>query len=1011
MTFFDRIKETSTSTGTSTFTLSGAVTGYVAFTNGTYKYCIVNNTETEWEVGEGTVASGVLTRTTIEASSNAGSAVNFSAGTKYVFNTVSAAYVNSLVPYTGATASVNLGEFGLTAGQLTLDTSPTGTAVVGTTQWNDTIGSSQTLLKGGNVLLKNGVDLVARVVNKVSPATTLTKAAYQAVRVSGAQGQRLAISYAQANNDNNSADTIGLVCETIAANQEGFIITVGQLENINTTGSLQGETWADGDVLYLSPTTAGALTNVKPNGSTGHIIIIGYVEYAHANNGKIYVKVMNGWELDELHNVYISSVANNQVLTYESATDLWKNKSIATALGYTPANDSLVMHLAGTETATGVKTFSIGLATTTGDNFMNTSSGNLLVGYAATPATNTYKLNVNGDVYNYGKNLVKSNISGGNTVFFDVQNYSGTSLFSITTGSIATITASATFTNNITFTGKLATANSSGLSIVGGSFPASLSQSQLMFLISAPLNNYTSTYGLNEQGIFLGGTYNGGQGPTRLVLGPSLYYNNGSVATGVWDFTITPASGQITDGYGSSLILAGGRGRGTGTPGKFIVQTSTATTTGTTLQTLSNRLEVDGTGQLKLNGYTSTSVFTGTVAGLLGFDSSGNIITTSASGGGGISGSGTAGQVTYWSGTSAVTGSSNLFWDNTNARLGIGTNAPSSILDISTSGNSPQVIRINNVTNNTGASAGIEITSGARTGSLFMTSPAYSAFGVLSAGSLGFYTAASGGNIAIAVNSTGYFAIGTGSSTPTEKFRIFNGGNVLIQNGGTFTDNGYRLDVQGTGATAGALRVTGGNVQFGSSTGLNWDNTNSRLGIGTSSPSVPLQITGTASIIPQLTLNAVGASNNSNYINYSVSGSNKYQFGYTQEASLNRFFIYNNTTARNTLTLFEASGNVLISNAAIISDLGGIFNISGSKTAVSAIARAVYFNNTLVAAANNDVLVALDIDPTFTLGSFTGVSNLSLRTTGKVRMSSLPTSATGLSTGDLWNNSGIINIV
>ena len=320
MTFLDRIKETSTSTGTSAFTLSGAVVGYKTFTNGTYKYCIVNATETEWEVGEGTVASGVLTRTTIEASSNSGSTVNFSAGTKYVFNTVSAAYVNSLVPYTGATASVNLGEFGLTAGQLTLDTTPTGTAVVGTTQWNDTIGSSQTLLKGGNVLLKNGVDLVARVVNKVSPATTLTKATYKAVRVSGAQGQRLAIAYAQANTDNNSADTIGLVCETIAANQEGFIMTVGQLLDVNTTGSLQGETWADGDVLYLSPTTAGNITNVKPNGSNGHIVVIGYVEYAHAVHGSIYVKTMNGWELDELHNVYITSPANNEVLTYENAT-------------------------------------------------------------------------------------------------------------------------------------------------------------------------------------------------------------------------------------------------------------------------------------------------------------------------------------------------------------------------------------------------------------------------------------------------------------------------------------------------------------------------------------------------------------------------------------------------------------------------------------------------------------------------------------------------------------------
>jgi len=243
------------------------------------------------------------------------------------------------VPYTGATQDVDLGEFELKAGQLTLDTSPTGTAAVGTTRWNNTLGSSETTLKGGSVILKNGVDLVARVVNKVTPNATLTKAAYQAVRVSGAQGQRLAVAYAQANNDNNSADTIGLVTETIATNQEGFIITVGQLEEINTTGSLQGETWSDGDVLYLSSVTPGAITNVKPTAATAHIVVIGYVEYAHVNHGKIYVKIMNGWELDELHNVYINTgtLANNDALIYESSTQLWKNKTIATALGYTPA--------------------------------------------------------------------------------------------------------------------------------------------------------------------------------------------------------------------------------------------------------------------------------------------------------------------------------------------------------------------------------------------------------------------------------------------------------------------------------------------------------------------------------------------------------------------------------------------------------------------------------------------------------------------------------------------------
>jgi len=278
------------------------------------------------------------------------------------------------VPYTGATQDVDLGEFELKAGQLRLDTSPTGTAAVGTTRWNNTIGSSETTLKGGSVILKNGVDLVARVVNKVTPNATLTKANYTAVRVSGAQGQRLAVAYAQANNDNNSADTIGLVTETIPTNQEGFIITVGQIEDINTTGSLQGETWADGDVLYLSSTIPGAITNIKPTAATAHIVVIGYVEYAHVNHGKIYVKIMTGWELDELHNVYIDTgtLANNDALIYESSTQLWKNKTISTALGYTPAPRDLT-----------IDTKTVQYTLVTGDNSkfieLNFSSGNNII--------------------------------------------------------------------------------------------------------------------------------------------------------------------------------------------------------------------------------------------------------------------------------------------------------------------------------------------------------------------------------------------------------------------------------------------------------------------------------------------------------------------------------------------------------------------------------------------------------------------------------------------------------
>jgi hypothetical protein len=217
------------------------------------------------------------------------------------------------VPYTGATQDVNLGEYELKAGQIEYDQTPTGAAGVAITRWNDSIGTLETTLKGGNVVLKHGRDLFERVVNKTG--IQLTKAAYQAVRVSTAQGQRLGVALAQANNDNNSADTIGLVVETIDNNQEGMIYVVGEIDGINTTGSLQSETWVDGDVLYLSPTTAGRITNVKPV-APQHLVVIGYVVYAHATQGKIYVKVNNGFELGELHDVDTTGATNGQVLKF-----------------------------------------------------------------------------------------------------------------------------------------------------------------------------------------------------------------------------------------------------------------------------------------------------------------------------------------------------------------------------------------------------------------------------------------------------------------------------------------------------------------------------------------------------------------------------------------------------------------------------------------------------------------------------------------------------------------------
>lgn len=256
------------------------------------------------------------------------------------------------VPYTGATQDLNLGEFGLQTGNIEFDLTPTTAPTgVGSMVWNDTAGTLDLKLKGGAVTLQIGQETVARVVNKTATNITLSESNYQAVRVTGAQGQRPKVDLALANNDANSASTLGLVTETILNNAEGFITTSGQVQEINTTGSLQGENWADGDILYLSGTVAGRITNIKPIAPI-HTVIIGFVEYAHINQGKIFVKVDNGYELDELHNVSAITPNNNEVLTYDTPALLWKPKTIATALGYTAENEiNKTNTIAGNETS------------------------------------------------------------------------------------------------------------------------------------------------------------------------------------------------------------------------------------------------------------------------------------------------------------------------------------------------------------------------------------------------------------------------------------------------------------------------------------------------------------------------------------------------------------------------------------------------------------------------------------------------------------------------------------
>ena len=165
----DRVRETTTTTGTGSVTLAGAYTGFQTFlagignSNSTY-YTIANVASGEWEVGIGTytTAGNLLSRTTVLSSSNGGSLVNFAAGSKDVFVTQPserAVYIDSA----GTTVDVNIlaasGDSSFTStGALQISAGTTGqrpTGAVGKIRWNSTLsqyegydGANWTLLGG-----------------------------------------------------------------------------------------------------------------------------------------------------------------------------------------------------------------------------------------------------------------------------------------------------------------------------------------------------------------------------------------------------------------------------------------------------------------------------------------------------------------------------------------------------------------------------------------------------------------------------------------------------------------------------------------------------------------------------------------------------------------------------------------------------------------------------------------------------------------------------------------------
>jgi hypothetical protein len=110
----------------------------------------------------------------------------------------------------------------------------------------------------------------------------------------------------------------------MSSNGFGYVVTEGRLSGIDTS------TATAGDAVWLSSTAGGITFGAPPTGSV-HTVYIGVVTKANASTGEILVKVQNGYELDELHDVSAASPDNNDVLQFVSSTGLWTKKSLSGA--------------------------------------------------------------------------------------------------------------------------------------------------------------------------------------------------------------------------------------------------------------------------------------------------------------------------------------------------------------------------------------------------------------------------------------------------------------------------------------------------------------------------------------------------------------------------------------------------------------------------------------------------------------------------------------------------------
>jgi len=649
--------------------------------------------------------------------------------------------------------------------------------------YNSTLSAFQVIGTAPNTLL-------AYVTN--AETSTITKG--QAVYAFGGTGDRLKVKLAYNTSDATSASTLGIVLSTsIAANQKGLIIMQGQLDGLSLFPTA---TWADGDPVFLS-STPGGLTKTKQY-APNHLVYLGIVTTANNGSaGRMYVKVQNGYELDELHNVQAQSPTYKDTLWYDNTVSpaQWKTNSIAGILGYTPANASTaVTSVTGTSpiSSSGGTTpaISISQATASTSGYLSSTdwntfnnkqpagayltsvtadsplsglgtSGSHLTIPAATSSVNGYLSSTDWSTFNSkqpalsGTGFVKINgttISYDNSTYYLASNPNG---YTSNLGTVTSVGLSSSTTGVTIGSTPVTTSGTISLAI------ATASGSQQGLLSSTDWNTFNNKQ--NAFGSQTGNTFfaapDGAPGvPSfRQIVAadiPTLNQNTTGSAGSVTNSLTFNNSGS---GSSSGVTFNGSAAK---TISYNTIGAQASSTNLTSLAALSYastsfvKMTASGTFSLDTNTYVTSGAlssyvpYTGAVSNValgtfsltsdngaydteisptfvkaknltatefssmhydhvevsntismstMQMNSSGLVFPNgSTQTSAGLTGSGSSGQVSYWNGSTSQAGTSNLFWDSGNNRLGINNASPLYALDVSGTAKS-NTVRVDNI--------------------------------------------------------------------------------------------------------------------------------------------------------------------------------------------------------------------------------------------------------------------------------------------------------------------------